>query len=68
MKKNIGSADQLVRFLLAFITVMLFLGDSISGTLLVILFILLAVTSLSGFCPLYHLFKWNTNKKQREEE
>ncbi len=66
MKKNMGSADKLVRVLIAVaISVLYYLGE-IEGTLALVLlafaFIFL-LTSLVSFCPLYTIFGINTCKK-----
>lgn len=63
MKKNMGTADRLVRFFLAIVLVALWYSGIISGILGTILLILAAVfvlTSLVSFCPLYLPFGLNT--------
>lgn len=66
MKKNMGSADQIVRILIAVgIAVMYFTGN-ISGTLALILGVLAVVfvaTSFMSFCPLYLPLGISTRKK-----
>ena len=66
MKKNMGSADRVIRLLLAVVVVVLLATNAISGTLAVILGILavvFVVTSAIGFCPLYLPFGISTKKK-----
>jgi K+-sensing histidine kinase KdpD len=66
MKKNMGSADRVIRLLLAVVVVVLLATNAISGTLAVILGILAVnflVTSAIGFCPLYLPFGISTKKK-----
>lgn len=66
MKKNMGSADKIVRILIALIIGGLYLAEVISGTTAVILAILAVVflaTALVGFCPLYLPFGISTRKK-----
>ena len=66
MKKNMGSADRVIRLLLAVVVVVLLATNAISGTLAVILGILavvFVVTSAIGFCPLYAPFGISTKKK-----
>ena len=63
MKKNLGIIDQVIRFLIAFVTVVLYLSDTINGRLALILFIALATTALLKFCPVYSLLRFNTLKK-----
>jgi len=58
MKKNIGSADKLIRVFLAAIIGVLYFTNVITGTLGIVLMVLAIVfllTSLVSFCPLYPL-------------
>lgn len=66
MKKNMGSADRIIRLVLAGVMAGLFLGHVVTGTLGIVLVILSGVfvlTSLISFCPLYLPFGINTCKK-----
>lgn len=66
MKKNIGSTDKIIRVILAFIVVILYYTNSISGTLALVLgafAIILLITSFINFCPLYLPFGISTRKK-----
>jgi len=66
MKKNMGSADRIVRILIAAVVAILYFTNIISGTLGLILLVLAGVfvlTSLVSFCPLYAPFKFKTNSK-----
>lgn len=59
MKKNMGTADRIIRAVIALVMIVLFVQGVISGTLGIILLVLSAVfllTSLVGFCPLYAPF------------
>lgn len=63
MKKNMGTADKIIRILIAALIAVLFFTDVISGTLGIILLILAGIfllTSLVSFCPLYTIFGWKT--------
>jgi hypothetical protein len=63
MKKNMGSADRIIRLIIAAIVAVLFAMNVISGTLGIVLLVLAGVfvlTSLVSFCPLYALFGMNT--------
>lgn len=65
-KKNIGSTDRLVRVGLALLVVVLFYTGVIGGTLALILGIaalLLVLTSLVRFCPVYPFIGISTIKK-----
>ena len=59
MKKNMGSADRIIRVIFAAIIAVLYFTGVITGTLGLILLIVAAIfvlTGLIGFCPLYMLF------------
>ena len=63
MKKNMGSADRMVRLLLAAIFAGLYFTDTVTGTIGIVLLVLAGVfvlTSLVSFCPLYPLLGINT--------
>lgn len=66
MKANVGNTDKLIRFVLAFILIVLFYTNVVTGTLAYVLLVLAAVFLLTGlfrFCPLYLPFGIKTNKK-----
>jgi hypothetical protein len=66
MKKNMGSADRIIRLVLAAVMAGLFLGHAVTGTFGIILLALAAIfllTSLINFCPLYVPLGINTCKK-----
>lgn len=65
MTKNMGTADKTIRILAAILIVILYFTGQISGTLALILGIaavLMLLTSLVSFCPLYGLLKCSTRK------
>lgn len=67
MKKNMGTADRVIRIIIAALFAYLYFGGVVTGTLGLILVILGAVfvlTSLIGFCPLYTLVGLNTCPKK----
>lgn len=67
MKKNMGTTDRLIRFMLALLFISLFFADIITGTLGIILMaigLIFVGTSFIGFCPLYAPFKLNTIKRK----
>lgn len=67
MTKNMGSADKIIRLVIAAIVVILYVTGTISGTLGIILLIFAGVfvlTSLISFCPLYLPFGLSTFKKK----
>ncbi|PTN10235.1 DUF2892 domain-containing protein [Mangrovibacterium marinum] len=58
MKRNIGRADRLLRVIIAAIIALLFLNGTIGrtwGLVLMVIAIVLVLTSLFRFCPLYRL-------------
>jgi len=66
MKKNMGTADKVIRTLIAVIIAILFIAKVITGTLAIILLAFAAIfllTSFISFCPLYFPFGIHTNKK-----
>jgi len=65
MKKNMGTADRIIRLIIAGLVATLYFTNTISGTLGIVLLILSAIfvlTSLVSFCPLYTLFGIKTCK------
>ena len=69
MKKNLGTADQVIRTLTAIVIALLYYYDAITGTLGIVLLVLAGVfllTSFVGFCPLYTLFGLSTCDTKKE--
>ncbi|HHH54963.1 MAG TPA: DUF2892 domain-containing protein [Bacteroidetes bacterium] len=67
MKKNVGITDKWIRILIAVVILVLYGFDIITGTtamVLLIVGIILLLTSLISFCPLYTIFGINTCKKK----
>ena len=66
MTKNVGSADRVIRTLVALAIGVLIIGGQFTGTAAVILGIVavvLLVTGATGVCPLYALLKLTTAKR-----
>lgn len=66
-----GSADRIIRLVIALVVVTLYFSGVISGTVLIILGIVAGIfllTSLVSFCPLYALFGLNTCSVDNSEE
>lgn len=66
MKKNMGSADRIIRILVAAVIATLFFTNVITGTLGIVLLVLAGVfvlTSVVSFCPLYAPFGLSTCSK-----
>jgi hypothetical protein len=67
MKKNIGSLDSNIRITLAIVLSLLFLGKFIVGALGLVVFIVgivLLLTSLINFCPLYSCLVLQQKKRK----
>ncbi len=67
MKKNMGSADKIIRIILAIIVFALYFTGTISGTLGIILMVfavIFVLTSLVGTCPLYLPLGLSTLRKK----
>ena len=67
MKKNMGTADRIIRILVALVIAGLYFANIISGTLAIVLLALAAIfilTSFISFCPLYFPFGISTRKKE----
>ena len=67
MKKNMGSADRIIRILVAIVIAVLYFTGVISATLGLVLMVLASVfvlTSFMSFCPLYLPFGLSTAKKK----
>ncbi|HEU5262575.1 MAG TPA: DUF2892 domain-containing protein [Gemmatimonadales bacterium] len=65
MTKNMGTADRVIRILIALAVCVLYFTGKISGTLAILLGIVaiaFLVTSLVGWCPSYVPFKLSTRK------
>ncbi|MGB5237018.1 MAG: DUF2892 domain-containing protein [Flavobacteriaceae bacterium] len=63
MKKNMGSTDRIVRFIIAAIFVALYFTGTVTGTIGIVLLVLAGVfvgTSFVSFCPLYAPFGLST--------
>lgn len=69
MKKNMGTADKVIRILVAIVIAGLYFANLISGTVAIILLILAGIfiiTSFVGFCPIYRLLGISTLKRKRQ--
>ncbi|HEY5749289.1 MAG TPA: DUF2892 domain-containing protein [Chryseolinea sp.] len=66
MKKNMGSADRIIRAIIAAILIALYFSGVLTGILgliLIALSVIFLFTSLVSFCPLYLPFGLNTLRK-----
>jgi hypothetical protein len=65
MKQNMGTADRIIRLIVAAIIVFLFLSGVITGTtgiVLMVIAVVFALTSFVSFCPLYTILRLSTKK------
>lgn len=63
MTKNMGTADRVVRIILALVFAFLYFSGRVGGTLglvLLVLAVVFVLTSAVSFCPLYAPFKLST--------
>jgi uncharacterized membrane protein len=66
LTQNMGTADRVIRLLLAAFLGWLYFSGTITGVLGILLLVLAVVfvlTSLLAFCPLYAPFKFSTRSK-----
>ena len=70
MKKNMGSADRIIRVIIAAVVAVLFFTKIVTGTLGIILLVVAGIfllTSVVSFCPLYAPFGLSTCKVDQQE-
>jgi hypothetical protein len=69
MKKNMGSVDKVIRLLVVVAFAILYVTNTITGTLGMVLLaiaLLFLVTSLISYCPLYTLLGITTCPKKKK--
>jgi pilus assembly protein TadC len=67
MTKNIGSADKIIRFLIALIIGVLYFTNVLTGTIGIIMLVIggiLAATALINFCPIWAGFGMKTTSSE----
>lgn len=67
MKKNMGTSDRVIRLLLAVVFSVLYITQTVTGTLGILLLVLggiFVITSFISFCPLYFPFGLSTCPKK----
>ncbi len=65
MKKNMSSADRMIRVILAAVMAILYFTGTVTGTIGIVMLVLAGVfvlTSVISFCPLYAIFGISTCK------
>ena len=63
MLSNIGKIDRLIRLAVAFVIAF---GSIYLGVLWAILGIIILLTAIIGWCPIYAMFRLSTTKEQEE--
>ena len=69
MKANMGNWDRAIRVVLAITFATLFLTETVTGTLGIVLMtlaVVFALTSVVSFCPLYAPFGFSTCSTQKK--
>lgn len=69
MKINMSKADRVIRVIVAAILATLYFKDVIGGLvgfILLLFAIVLAITGVFGYCPLYAIFGFQTNNNEDE--
>ena len=67
LKKNMGQQDKLIRVLISFVIALLYYYNIISGYFgiaMMLIAIVLLLTSLFRFCPIYKLLGKSTCKRE----
>ncbi|TVR43017.1 MAG: DUF2892 domain-containing protein [Bacteroidia bacterium] len=70
MKKNIGATDKIIRLIIAIILIVIYFSGIVEGTWAIIFpiaAIVLAITTITGFCGLYPLLGINTCKVKEKK-
>jgi len=66
LKKNVGTTDRIIRFVVAAVFAVLYFTGMVSGTfgiVLMVLAVIFALTATITFCPLYLPFGLSTRGK-----
>lgn len=66
MKANMGTADKIIRIIVAIAIAGMYFANLISGTIAIVLLVIAGIfilTSFISFCPLYLPFGLSTRKK-----
>jgi len=71
MKYNMGILDRSIRFALAFVFIVLYATNVVTGSLSIVLLVIAGffiLTSLIGVCPLYLPFHIDTRSHEKKKE
>lgn len=70
MKKNLGTTDKIIRVTIAALIAVLYFADIITGTLALIfggIAVILFLTSLISFCPMYAVFGHSSSRNNKSK-
>lgn len=68
MKKNMSNTDRIIRTIVAIVIAGLYFTSTLTGlvgTVLLVLAVVFAATSLVSFCPLYTIFGLSTRSQEK---
>ena len=68
MKKNMGTVDRSIRFLIALVLIGVYFSGIVTGTwgiVTLVLAAIMALTSMVSSCPLYSVLGFNTASKAK---
>jgi hypothetical protein len=68
MVKNMGTADRVIRLIVAAIAALLYFNGTVTGTLGVVALVVAVIftlTSIVGFCPIYRIVGLSTCPAQK---
>jgi hypothetical protein len=69
MERNLGYIDRFIRIIIGAVLIVFYAAGLMSGVTSVVLLvagIIIMVTALLGFCPVYSIFKINTCSLKRQ--
>ena len=69
MKRNMGTADRIIRILIAALLAYLYFSKKVTGTwgiVLLVVAVVFVLTSLIGICPLYSILGINSCKRKKQ--
>jgi len=70
MKNNMSAYDKLIRLVVSIVLIILYYKHIVAGTIGIICLVvalILTITSLIGFCPIYKILGLNTRTPQKKE-
>lgn len=71
MQSNMGHTERIIKVVAAMLIAMLLLNGQMIQVLIVpaiVIAVLFLITGITGYCPLYKLFKINTRNKVKQNK